>query len=102
MKKKLEKSATLSQLADAISLKLPEGVKPNVQISALESEYGCAGANTLTFLKENNPGALFRAKAAAVLVPKILRNLIPRDEAVQIIPVENPEEVFKRIEEHFD
>lgn len=95
MKKNLSVPQTLSNLG----LELPKDVNPKTRIIALESDYAKAGSGTLTYLNEKSPAALYRSTAGAILVPKALRNIIPRDESVQIIPVDNPKEIFSRLSE---
>ena len=93
MKKQV--NCKLSKAAEVGGFRLlPE--QNDVSISALETDHEQAGPGDLTFVSEKSPAAIYRCKASVILVPKVLKQVIPQSEG-EVVPLDHPREVFNRL-----
>ena len=92
----------LSDLAKLFEIELPHCVMGSTEVWELNDDYSKADEGALTYMTEIEPGKLYRCKATVVLVPPRLKNIMPLDEGVQVVPVEDPAALFINIYNDLD
>lgn len=93
---------SLFDLAKLFEIELPHHVMGSTKVWEINGDYSKADDGALTYMTEIEPGKLYRCKASVVLVPLRLKNIVPLDEGVQVIPVENPAALFTKIHDNLD
>ena len=92
----------LSDLAKLFEIELPRRVMGSTEILELNGDYSKANEGALTYMTEVEPGKLYRCPASVVLVSPRLKNIVPLDEGVQVVPVDDPAALFAKIYNDLD